>query len=525
MHGSTSIAATAAELARREAFRLGDTLIAPASREVSGPGGQATIEPRVMQVLLALADAGGAVVTRDDLIRVCWHGQIVGEDAINRAVAEVRRVARTVGSGGFAVQTIPRTGYRLVGASASPAHPPQGVTAMPASDAASRTSRRVLFGAAALGVIGAGGVVAWALWPDGKARRAADLAAQARLAMINDTPSGYEHGVALLRQAVALTPRDPGLLGKLAMALRTMSDFASPAQTAAIVQSCELAATRAFALDPRQPDARLALALLRPTYGDWLIVERKLRVILADAPGHVETQGALAFLLKSVGRDAEAFAVNEQAAAREPLSPIYQYRRMYHLWSMGRLGEADRAIDRAIELWPRHSGVWLARLWLSAFTGRAGAALAQVNDAEARPAIPQDGLGLLRLSMEAIETRRPATVAAAAAANVAAARTGPGGSINSMLILAGLGRMDDAFAVAEGYLLRRGPNIMPLRFAPTQMRVSDQTHRKTQMLFVPVTAPLRADPRFIEICRGCGLADYWRQSGHWADFLGSRRIA
>jgi DNA-binding winged helix-turn-helix (wHTH) protein len=115
LHGSAFIAATAADLARRAPFRLGDTLIAPASREVRGPGGAATVEPRVMQVLLALADAAGAVVTRDELIRTCWNNQVVGEDAINRAVAEVRKVARTQGGGGFAVETIPRTGYRLTG--------------------------------------------------------------------------------------------------------------------------------------------------------------------------------------------------------------------------------------------------------------------------------------------------------------------------------------------------------------------------------------------------------------------------
>ncbi len=62
-----------------------------------------------MQVLLALVDAAGAVVTRDDLIRLCWNNQVVGEDAINRAVAGVRRVANLQAAGGFAVETITRT--------------------------------------------------------------------------------------------------------------------------------------------------------------------------------------------------------------------------------------------------------------------------------------------------------------------------------------------------------------------------------------------------------------------------------
>ncbi|HEY2356201.1 MAG TPA: hypothetical protein VGH86_02030 [Phenylobacterium sp.] len=270
----------------------------------------------------------------------------------------------------------------------------------------------------------------------------------------------------------------------------------------------------------------MALIRLGSSYGDWLTVEQKLRAVLADAPGNSEGLGELAFLLKSVGRDAEAFVANEAAAAREPLSPVYQYRRTYHLWTLGRLDEADRSVDRAIELWPRHPGVWFARLWLSGFTGRTGAALAQIADVEARPpTMSPESADLLRLSMAAIGSHSPSQVQAAVEANLAQARAGPGGSINAIMILSGLGRLDEAFEVAEGYLLRRGPSIMPLRGSPSQTVVNDQSHRKTQILFVPVAAPLRSDPRFDQICRGCGLVDYWRRSGHWPDFLGSRRIA
>ena len=63
---------TTAELASRPDFTLGQTIVSPSRRSVTGPGGTALVEPRVMQVLTVLAEAIGNVVTRDVLFRRCW---------------------------------------------------------------------------------------------------------------------------------------------------------------------------------------------------------------------------------------------------------------------------------------------------------------------------------------------------------------------------------------------------------------------------------------------------------------------
>src|SRR4051812_49256449 len=66
-----------------------------------------------MQVLVALARAHGAVVSRDQLIDMCWEGRVIGEDAINRAIAKVRAAAGLSDPPAFEVETIPRIGFRL----------------------------------------------------------------------------------------------------------------------------------------------------------------------------------------------------------------------------------------------------------------------------------------------------------------------------------------------------------------------------------------------------------------------------
>jgi TolB-like protein len=99
------------ELAHEQPFRLASVDVRPATREVLADGLRRVLEPRVMQVLVALARRRGEVVSRDELIDVCWRGQVVGDDAISRCIAALRRLAAACG--GLAIETIARVGYRL----------------------------------------------------------------------------------------------------------------------------------------------------------------------------------------------------------------------------------------------------------------------------------------------------------------------------------------------------------------------------------------------------------------------------
>lgn len=100
------------DLAHEPVFRLGQMEVRPATREVLGPGERREVlEPRIMQVLAALARRRGEVVSRDDLITACWSGRLVGDDAVNRCVAALRRLDPDAVS--MTIETIARVGYRL----------------------------------------------------------------------------------------------------------------------------------------------------------------------------------------------------------------------------------------------------------------------------------------------------------------------------------------------------------------------------------------------------------------------------
>lgn len=104
----------ALDLAAEPDFAIGAMTVKPSACEVEFASEAHKLEPRVMQVLVALAQARGAVVSRDDLIQTCWSGVIVGDDAINRVLGKVRRLSELGPSPAFKLETIPKIGYRLI---------------------------------------------------------------------------------------------------------------------------------------------------------------------------------------------------------------------------------------------------------------------------------------------------------------------------------------------------------------------------------------------------------------------------
>ena len=108
------LAATRIDLAEESDFDLGGMLVHPAELAVEMNSQRTELQPRVMQVLVALAHARPAVVSRDKLIELCWEGRVVGDDALNRCILALRHLAQEFTPQPFTIETVPRIGHRLV---------------------------------------------------------------------------------------------------------------------------------------------------------------------------------------------------------------------------------------------------------------------------------------------------------------------------------------------------------------------------------------------------------------------------
>jgi DNA-binding winged helix-turn-helix (wHTH) protein/Tfp pilus assembly protein PilF len=521
------------DLASEAAFSLGDLHVDPARLTVSREDRSATVEPRVMMVLLVLAQSGGRVVSRSELLDRCWDGRVVGDNAVQRVISRIRHLAGTLG--GFEVETIPKVGYLFrplaaePGVDLAPANEPGTAADAPAAEAPAvetaaphvprdvpaaaspRTplvSRRRLFGlGGALLVAGAAGLFVGRLRAsdDADAGLAQRLIGKAREAALGTQRESNAQAIAYLRRATELDPSSAEAWGELALAYQHRMEQSMDADLPALAEWARAAATRALAIDPECATAKVALASLLPNFRRWAANERALRDLQRSIPQHPALETAVGWLLCDVGRWTEAIACFRRALAFEPFHPLNQLILGWALWGGGRLEEVDRLLESALRLWPQDRAIWQSRFDFLALTGRTAPALALLDDAGSQPVISPDQDPVPRAELRDFVLTLQSGAATDVDRTVAQliAVRGSLGTYTVVPYLCALGRLDDAFGLLQTYFF--GSATVP---PPSPL-----SRRKAAILFLARCAPMRTDPRFGQLTRRLGLDDYWRETG------------
>lgn len=96
------------------AFRVAAWRVDPSRHTVTGPGGTVRLEPKVLQVLVCLAEHCGEVVAKEHLIESAWRGTFVTDDVLIRAISELRHVFADDARRPRVIETVPKGGYRLI---------------------------------------------------------------------------------------------------------------------------------------------------------------------------------------------------------------------------------------------------------------------------------------------------------------------------------------------------------------------------------------------------------------------------
>jgi DNA-binding winged helix-turn-helix (wHTH) protein/tetratricopeptide (TPR) repeat protein len=94
-------------------FRIGECFIEPRQNRITRGDVEARVEPRVMDVLVCLAEHAGDVVSRETLNQQVWGNVVVTDQAVTNCISELRQHLGDDRSAHRVIETIPKRGYRL----------------------------------------------------------------------------------------------------------------------------------------------------------------------------------------------------------------------------------------------------------------------------------------------------------------------------------------------------------------------------------------------------------------------------
>lgn len=90
--------------------------------------------PRVFQVLTALVERAGELVSKEDLVGTVWGGAFIEDSNITKCIAEIRRILRPGFGAVNPIQTVTRKGYRFVIPVETVLPPPEPLLPVPATE-------------------------------------------------------------------------------------------------------------------------------------------------------------------------------------------------------------------------------------------------------------------------------------------------------------------------------------------------------------------------------------------------------
>lgn len=502
------------ELAHEPDFVIGDLKVHPSTRELSRGDERHVIEPRVMQVLVALYRAGGAVVSKDDLALSCWEGRVVGEDAINRVISRLRRVSEGIGNGALQVETVTRVGYRLRFEGAVSIFAADDI--FPDTSTRKPVNRRAVI--AGVGVALVGAASSWFFYRRSPPVPAelANLIDKAGSALDYNTPEQNDAAVAIMREAVRRYPDRAEAWGKLAVAYRQEGLFRRRADAIGILNRIQAAARRAVEIDPRNEDGTVIIALGNGLwYASYLEYDRRTQDVLARFPDHVIARRSRAGFLFETGRIRESINIGAPMVDTSLPSPALTSHAI-KLWCAGRPDEADTLLDTLIERWPRHFSVWASRYKFLMYSGKLEEAETMLNEAP---------VGLEEIDFE-IWAAQTIALHKTDAADIDAALHLFDGIASKIMSKAQeaasfaseVSRLDAAFAYLDLFYVSGEP-IRSFRKQLSAKNLMPHSGVMTFFLFEPPMQAARADLRFDSLTEQLGLQNYWKQAGVKPDYL------
>jgi len=95
-------------------LKVGDWQVLPATGQVIRENTEHRLEPRVMAVLVYLAEHAGEIINREELEQQVWQGTVVTYEALTVTINKIRAALDDDSRKPRYIETLPKRGYRLI---------------------------------------------------------------------------------------------------------------------------------------------------------------------------------------------------------------------------------------------------------------------------------------------------------------------------------------------------------------------------------------------------------------------------
>ncbi len=95
-------------------FRLGNWLVQPRLTRISRGRREVHLRPKLMDLLVFLAQHGGQVVSKREILDGVWAKRFMAESVLSGLIAELRALLGDQAHEPRFIETVPKRGYRLV---------------------------------------------------------------------------------------------------------------------------------------------------------------------------------------------------------------------------------------------------------------------------------------------------------------------------------------------------------------------------------------------------------------------------
>jgi DNA-binding winged helix-turn-helix (wHTH) protein len=276
------------------------------------------VSPKAYDVLVALVQQRGRLVTKDELLKRIWPESFVEEGGLTVHMSALRKALGEDARRPIYIETVAGSGYRFIAAVRFDSEDEKPF----ASSAVARPVELY------------------------------ELVGRGRSHLLSDSFLELPAAVDAFRSAIEIDP--PAHAGLARARCVLAASHAVPHQEA--FTEAKASALRALAMDSASADAQVALGtVLFLSEWDWTAAERSLQRALEINPDHTEALLQYGSLQEALGRLDDGLRCKQQALAHDPRSPGVLVQIAISYWHQRRYEDALVWAQRAIDVNPKHA--------------------------------------------------------------------------------------------------------------------------------------------------------------------------